>query len=78
MKNHLKDIQDKATQADNSYTSDEAERDFEDAYLKTYMKDVQLSVKISQPFTRDPFLFYLIHKRIDESLLIGSEVPSST
>ena len=52
LKNRLKDIQDKATQADNSYTSDEAERDFEDAYLKTYMKDVQLSVKISQPFTK--------------------------
>ena len=75
----LKDDQaDQATQTDESYTAEERQRAYENRYLRTHMKDVQLSVKISQPYTRDPFLFYLIHKRIDEALLLGDQMSLLT
>ena len=78
-KQHLKDDQtDEATQTDESYTAEERERPYENRYLRTHMKDVQLTVKISQPYTRDPFLFCLIHKRIDEALLIGDQMSPVT
>ena len=78
-KQHLKDDQaDQATQTDESYTAEERQRAYENRYLRTHMKDVQLSVKISQPYTRDPFLFYLIHKRIDEALLLGDQMSPLT
>ena len=74
-KQHLKDDQaDQATQTDESYTTEEQQRAYENRYLRTHMKDVQLTVKIAQPYTRDPFLFYLIHKRIDEGLLLGDQI----
>ena len=78
-KQHLKDDQvDKTTQTDESYTAEEQQRAYENRYLRTHMKDVQLSVKIAQPYTRDPFLFYLIHKRIDEALLLGDQMSPLT
>ena len=78
-KQHLRDDQaDQQTQTDESYTAEEQQRAYENRYLRTHMKEVHLSVKIAQPYTRDPFLFYLIHKRIDEALLLGDQMSPLT
>ena len=48
-------------------TLEEKKTDKESAYLNEHMKGITLHVTIPQSFKNDPYLFYLIQKRIDEA-----------
>ena len=42
------------------------QRELEDIYLKKNMKGIIITVSLDRRLKEDPYLFYLIQKRIDE------------
>ena len=42
------------------------QRELEDKHLKENMKGIQITVSLDRRLKEDPYLFYLIQKRIDE------------